>query len=753
MNDQPNSSTAAEIRENTDDRIENSTQFYDFAPIAYYTLNAQGIILRSNLRGAEFLGIDYPLAGDPAFANYVSYNYHAEFYEFLRKLFTTHKVQRCILNLQNSNKIKWVNIKAVANKDENLCVMTVLDVTDQQQLIDQLKYSENLTHAIMDSLSSSIAVLDEQGNIIHINQAWRQFAQENDGGADLAKGIGQNYFDACRLAADLPEARDIPDAMLEVLNGYRQQFMQEYPCDSPDIQRWFRLEVLPLLGAKGLVTQHIDITERKQLENNLREKERFLADSQAVAHVGSWMLDIATGILRWSAEAYRIYGLSPETDTPLNLVKFLELLHPEDRPAMQNWCDACLAGKNPEELEFRTSPAKSAPRWLLGRGQLETDTDGRPKRMIGTVQDISQQKAAKEALQNSEARFRGYFNLNMIGIAITSAQKKWLEINDRMCNIFGYTREELMQFTWLDLTHPDDLQSGIEMFDQLVAGDFDHYSLEKRYSKKDGSIVYVSSVGSCKRRADGSIDHFVTLIEDITARKLAEFALSESKAKYQELLQHMEFIREQERTRIAREIHDDLGSFLAALKLDLSWLNKNLAINQQQCQHKIQIMTQRIDSGLQAVKRIINNLRPSILDNFGLIAAIEWTVEDLRERTHIDCRLTLPKQAVTLDVDRSNAVFRITQEALTNILKHAEANQINITLEISENNLLMTISDDGCGIAIIPKTTALTYGIIGMQERARHFGGDVIITSQPKAGTSLRLCMPLTIISAENNHD
>ena len=343
--------------------------------------------------------------------------------------------------------------------------------------------------------------------------------------------------------------------------------------------------------------------------------------------------------------------------------------------------------------------------------------------------------------------------MNMIGIAITSTQKKWLEINDRFCNILGYNREELKQLTWIDITHPDDLASGIELFDRLLAGGLDEYALEKRYIKKDGSIVYISLAGSCIRHTDGKIDHFVALIEDITARKHTEFALRESKAQYKELFQHVELIREQERTRISREIHDDLGSFLAALKLDLSWLDKNLIANKDQCRHKIHTMAQRIDSGLIAVKRIINNLRPSILDHFGLVAAIEWTVDTLRESTDIDCRLTKPEQAIKLNEDKSNAVFRITQESLTNILKHAHASQIKINMEINENNLVMTITDNGTGISITPNKKSRSYGIIGMQERARHFGGHLNITSQAGAGTTMRLRMPLTDNSQEHSDD
>ena len=155
-------------------------------------------------------------------------------------------------------------------------------------------------------------------------------------------------------------------------------------------------------------------------------------------------------------------------------------------------------------------------------------------------------------------------------------------------------------------------------------------------------------------------------------------------------------------------------------------------------------MLQQINACIQSVKKIITDLRPSILDQLGLFPAIEWNVENFQLRTHIKCRLTLPEQPADMDSKRSTAVFRILQEALTNVLLHANATQVTITVELNLPNLVMTIKDNGCGITPADKVKSVGFGLQGMQERALYFGGQVSVISQPGSGTTVYLSIPLS---------
>lgn len=292
---------------------------------------------------------------------------------------------------------RWWLVRGVPVFDEEGQIFkwfgTCTDINEIKLAEQSLRSADNLTRSIMDSLDSAIVVLDERGNIIRINHAWQCFAEQNGGNEQIMAGIGLNYFDVCRSATDTPDANKTLEGMLAVLSGQQKQFKIEYPCDSPDIKRWFRLEVVPLKGTlSGLVAHHIDITERKNTEEILRQKSRLLTESQRIASIGSWMIDLKDWHVNWSEQTFVLYGLTPGVDKAPAMDQFLLLLHPDDRPAMQAWNIACLAGENQLGLEFRTRPINGEFRWLLGSGVLENDIHDQPFRMIGTVQDITTQK-------------------------------------------------------------------------------------------------------------------------------------------------------------------------------------------------------------------------------------------------------------------------------------------------------------------------------------------------------------------------
>jgi signal transduction histidine kinase len=234
---------------------------------------------------------------------------------------------------------------------------------------------------------------------------------------------------------------------------------------------------------------------------------------------------------------------------------------------------------------------------------------------------------------------------------------------------------------------------------------------------------------------------FVILL-DITSRKQAETALQNSQRKQRELSNHLTLVREEERAHIARELHDELGSFLNILKLDVSWLNNQLPSSLTACREKTQIMLEHINESIENVKKIITDLRPSILDHLGLFPAIEWQVENLCKSTGIHCQLSLPEHDFPIDNIRCTAIFRIAQETLTNIIVHSKASKVIFNITINSDELLMTIIDNGTGMTTAQQTNS-GYGILGMHERALHLGGELSIISSLETGTTVVLRMPI----------
>ena len=241
---------------------------------------------------------------------------------------------------------------------------------------------------------------------------------------------------------------------------------------------------------------------------------------------------------------------------------------------------------------------------------------------------------------------------------------------------------------------------------------------------------------------DGRRIYFHT-VSDITDAKQVEDQLRASREQLRELSLYLESVREEERTRMAREIHDELGQTLTALKIDLSWLAKRLPQEQELLLEKTESMYELVDGAIQTVKRISTELRPGALDDLGLADAIEWQTEEFGKRTDIKSKFSASPEGIVLDRDRSTTVFRICQEALTNIARHAEATSISVSLRKGTGRVSLKISDNGKGIEEDQILDPRAFGLIGMRERARFWGGEVRISGAPGKGTRVAVSIPL----------
>jgi PAS domain S-box-containing protein len=270
-----------------------------------------------------------------------------------------------------------------------------------------------------------------------------------------------------------------------------------------------------------------DITDRKQAETVLQRQHVLMARTERIAQVGSWEWDVATDTVTWSDELFRLFQLEPAMWAP-SFAEQDELYHPEDMARLRSAVEAAVNEGTPYELELRALRKDGTTRICLAHGQPEVSEGRRAARLVGSLQDITERKRAEEALRESEERFRSYFNLPLIGFAITSLEKGWIEVNERLCEIFGYPREELVTLTWTAITHPEDIERDVAQFNLILEGMSEGYSLDKRFIRKDGSVIHGSISVCCVRKPDRTINYFVALVQDITDRKQAETLLQES---------------------------------------------------------------------------------------------------------------------------------------------------------------------------------------------------------------------------------
>ncbi|HYD57027.1 MAG TPA: response regulator [Burkholderiales bacterium] len=246
----------------------------------------------------------------------------------------------------------------------------------------------------------------------------------------------------------------------------------------------------------------------------------------------------------------------------------------------------------------------------------------------------------------------------------------------------------------------------------------------------------------------GAVDYLMKpVVPEILKSKVSVFVelhmkserLKESEDKLRRLAAHLISVREEERAHIAREIHDELGQVLTGIKMEVGWLAKRL--HEPQLLEKTESMSRLIDSSVQTVRKIATGLRPEMLDDMGLIAAVAWQAKEFQKRTGIRCRTKLPPET-KMDLDISTTVFRIFQEILTNVARHARATRIDIELELTDEALRLEVTDNGVGIPDSDLNGRKSLGLLGMRERALLFGGEVSISGTPGQGTRVSVSIP-----------
>lgn len=312
--------------------------------------------------------------------------------------------------------------------------------------------------------------------------------------------------------------------------------------------------------------------------------------------------------------------------------------------------------------------------------------------------------------------------------------------------ILGYPTERWLELDfWIEHVHPDDRVSAAKAKREIVARR-EKRRIEYRMISANGGVVWIRDMltGAVAANNDALL-YGVKM--DVTAEKEAEDQLRESRRQLRALADRLIGLREDEAARIGREIHDEMGQALTTLKIEVQALEKKLreasrAPDDADVYEKLDAMSASIDSTAEITRRIVTELRPSVLDQLGLVAALEWQAQEFEARTGIFCNLTLPEVDFPLDDPRRITVFRIFQEVLTNIARHSEASEVQVSLEQKSDEIILTVVDNGRGISSDEIAGSGSFGLLGMRERALAAGGGVEIAGEAGKGTSVVLRLP-----------
>ena len=359
---------------------------------------------------------------------------------------------------------------------------------------------------------------------------------------------------------------------------------------------------------------------------------------------------------------------------------------------------------------------------------------------VTAIRDISKRKLAEKVLQESEEKYKTLTENSLTGIFIHQ-DGKFVFVNDKFANMHGYRPEELLQKEHLLLVHPDERKILKDIAIKRLEGKPVPHQYEVRRITKDGKTIWCEMmVTLIQYKGKAAI---MGNVIDTTERKLVENAIKKSEEQLRNLTTYLQRVGEIERTNIAREIHDELGQTLTVLKMDLSWLRKRLPDDQISVRERTDTMSQLINRTIQTVKKISTALRPGLLDDLGLAAAIEWQAEEFQQRTGIRCNITIEPKDITFDKDRNTAIFRILQETLTNIARHAEASAVRVSLKQRDGQIELKVRDNGKGITEEQISNPKSFGLIGIRERVKIFGGNNMMKGIANKGTVMTVKIPL----------
>ena len=336
-------------------------------------------------------------------------------------------------------------------------------------------------------------------------------------------------------------------------------------------------------------------------------------------------------------------------------------------------------------------------------------------------------------------------NLLVLAGVIDTAQKITFA-NKIATEVLGYRKEEIIGKNVFDIFIPEDVSDEIkETIMKVLNGE----AISPIYADipiitKTGERRIIAWHLVAVKNKEGEIIDVLGSGSDVTERKRSQHRLEESRELLRNLTEHLQSTREEEKKRISREIHDDLGHALAILRMDLAWLKKRLPENQEALLSKVDSMSNSIAVAIQKVKAISAGLRPGLLDDIGLTAAVEWEAEEVQKLTGIKCKVISNPTEMILDRDRSTVIFRSFQQLLSNVIYHSKATKVQITISQTSENITLEVKDNGIGITDEQISNPKSFGLIGIRERLRFLSGELQVATVDGTGTVAKVIIPLT---------
>lgn len=480
--------------------------------------------------------------------------------------------------------------------------------------------------------------------------------------------------------------------------------------------------------------------ERKRTQENLRQGERRLSQAMRAGQLGGWEWESREEKCSWFAGTYRLFGMSSGEELG-SLEDFWNHVHPEDRVSLRELMESAAKRRESFDGEFRVVWPDETVHRLASHGTFVFTADGQVDRTLGLLRDTTQHRQAEDALRESEERFRLVADKAPVLIWMSGIDKLFTFFNKGWLDFTGRSMQQELGNGWLTGLHADDLERYLRVYSNAFDARTD-FEVECRLRRSDGEYRWIVDQGVPRFAANGAFCGYIGSCLDISDRKAYEASL-------QELSGRLIIAQEEERRRIARELHDDLSQRMARLQIRLERYEQGeagiLPKSREQL-HAIAEMARNVSCGLRELSHL---LHPATLASLGLVTAISGMCREFSEQRELQVKFAHSDIPKDIPDETSLCLFRITQEALQNVWKHSGVKDAGVTLLGHADRIDLCVEDTGIGFDQKSSQGKPTLGFVSMQERVRLVSGHLGIDSAPLRGTRIRVQVPLSRLTTQ----
>jgi PAS domain S-box-containing protein len=764
-----------QARDNLEAALENYTDLYDFAPVGYFTFDESGDILQANLTGANLVGIARSRLAGQSFGQLVSTELRSVFNSFLKQVFAGSAKQSCDFEL-SSQPPRFVNIEAQRLLSGQECRAAVVDITKRKQIEDIVRVSEIRYRRLFEAAHDGVVTLDPSTRkITDANPYMTKLL-----GYPRGQLVGKELFEIGLLKDEVASQE-----MFQKLKRMHEVRYEDLPLESQG-GRHQEVEVVASLyqenGNPVIQCNIRDITERKKAElalNRLASIVEFSDD----AMISKTPNGIVTS---WNAGAEKIFGYTAHEMVGTSIMRLI----PADRRDEEKYLlEKIGRGESVQHMETLRKTKDGRLICVSVTASPIKDVMGRVIGVSKVARDISERKQAERALHHNEALFSSLVAQAPVGVYVVNARFQLQQVNPTALPLFknvdpllGRDFSEIIQVLWpkrvadqvvkhfrytLKTGTPYQSPEFAERRKDIGEQEIYEWQIQRVTlpSGEHGVVCFFSNItkrkhaDAAQRRVEVLSASNRKLESEIVRRQVVEDSLKRSEQDQRLLLEQSRRMQEQlrdlsrqvlraqeeERKRISRELHDVIAQTLTGINVQLTALAKGATINTKGLDRSIARTRQMVEKSVDIVHEFARELRPTVLDDLGLIPALHAFVKTFSKRTRLHVQLKAFAGVEQMEIVKRTVLFRVAQEALTNVARHALASRVEVSIMKLANHIVLKIKDDGKSFQVKPVLHgkgSKRLGLLGMRERVEMIGGTFGIESAPGQGTTIQVEIP-----------